>query len=210
MYPVVYQVSIVFIPDFLLFAALAGWAITQVLTLYAAKWVIGKAKEESQTQKDEVVDHFDEQLEGVQTSLTGQLEDFEGRFSVAYSKDLGVLQTDMDKIPQRIAMTFNSEKGAEVRALQGYLDKEGVEIDQAMEIAEAQFVQDNPQAFAAMALKKAYDADVSEKYRKENPIKAGMWDFAKAAVLPQFEQAFMGTSNLPTKRKGNATNPYGL
>ncbi len=187
-----------------------GWLVTQVLTWQAAKWVIQRARDESVQQKDEVVEHFNERLEGVEGHFNEQLEAFEGRFSEAYKTDMETISAEMNKIPERIKFTIMSKKGEESRALQSYLDKEGVDVDQAMELMEGQVMQDNPQMMLQMALKKAYEADVSDKYRKDNPVKAFIFDAGKAAVLPHLEQAFLGTSNLPGRKKGNATNPYGL
>ncbi len=166
--------------------------MTQVFTIYAAKWVIQKARNESVTQKDEVVEHFDDRLEA-----------FEGRFSEAYKTDMEAITGEIDRIPKRIAVTFNSEKGLETRALQAYLDKEGVDIDQAVETAEGQFMLENPETMAALALKRAYEADVSHNYRAENPIKAGIFDFAKAKFLPEIEAAFAGRSGPPRLGAGN-------
>ncbi len=150
--------------------------------------------------------HFDEQLESVKDDLTG----FEGRFTEAYKTDMETISAEMNQIPERIKFTIMSKKGEESRALQSYLEKEGGEIDQAMELMEGQVMQENPEMMMHLALKKAYEADVSDKYRKENPVKAFIFDAGKAAVLPHLEQAFLGTANLPSRKKGNATNPYGL
>ncbi len=210
-YQVVYQVSIVELSTIILVFVGIAWAVTQVFTIFAARWVLQGAKDDAQDHREGVVEHFDEQLETVKEGFENKLGAFEERFSKAYKTDMETIQTEMGRIPKRIAMTFNSEKGAEVRALQGYLDKEGVDVDQAVEAAQGQFIQDNPEAMAAIALKRAYDADVSDVYRAENPIKAGIFDFAKASFLPQLEQAFLGTAKLGTgRKKGNVTNPYGL
>lgn len=172
--------------------------MTQVFTIFAARWVLQGAKEDAQDHREEVVSHFNDKLDS-----------FEGRFSEAYKTDMEAISSEMDRIPKRIAMTFNSEKGAEVRSLQAYIEREGVDIDEAVQVAEGGVMSEHPEAMAALALKRAYDADVSDVYRSENPIKAFIFDTGKAVVLPQLEQAFMGTSTLGPRKK-SATGPYGM
>ncbi len=225
--------------------------ITQVVTLYTAKWIIGRAQRHGDDRADGIQEHFDEQLdtfetavgdrlEGLQAHLGDQFEAFEGRFAEGYKTDMQALETDIktefegikaefeafegrfaegyktdmqtlqadimtevDRIPNRVAMTFKSEKGAETRMLQAYLDKEGVDVDQAVEAAEGQFMVENPETMAALAFKKAYEADVSDAWREENPIKAGLWDAAKARFLPELQAAFMGPGGPPRLGAGN-------
>lgn len=175
--------------------------MTQVFTIYAAKWVIGKAQNESKEQRDDVVSHFDDKLDS-----------FEGRFSEAYKTDTQSIYSDMsaklDSQAERVRLTMASQSGVETKALQAYLEKEGGEIEDVMAMAEGQILEQDPQLMLRMALQKAVDAPLSSKFVKENPIKAQIWEMAKVSFASQMEQAFLGTSGI--KRKGNVTNPYGL
>ncbi len=132
-----------------------------------------------------------------------EFEAFEARFSAAYTADMLAIQEEMKKIPLRVSGMVSGEKGNEKKALQAYLDREGVEIDQAVEAAEGQFMVENPETMAALAFKKAYEADVSDEWRAENPIKAGLWDAAKARFLPELQAAFVGRSGPPRLGAGN-------
>ncbi len=129
--------------------------------------------------------------------ISQEFEDFEARFTAAYTEDMLAIQEEMKKIPLRVSGIIHGEKGNETLALQAYLDKEGVEIDEAVERAEGDFMLENPDTMAALALKHAYEADVSDDYRAENPIKAGIFDFAKARFLPEIQAAFSGRSGPP-------------
>jgi len=163
--------------------------------------VIGKAQNESKQQRDDVVSHFD-----------NKLDSFEGRFAESYKTDTQAIYESMeaklDSQAERVRLTMASQTGVETKALQAYLEQEGGDIDAAMELAEGQLLEQDPQMMLRMTLQKAVDAPLSDKFRKENPIKAGIWDFAKIGFASQLEQAFLGTSGI--KRKGNVTNPYGL
>lgn len=196
--PELYHESIVEVSVLILIGVALAWAVTQVFTIFAARWVLQGAKDDAQSHREDVVEHFNDKLES-----------FEGRFNDAYKTDMNTLAAEMDRIPKRIAMTFNSEKGAEVRSLQAYIEREGVDVDEAVQAVESNVMMEHPEAMAALALKRAYDADVSDVYRKENPVKAFIFDAGKAVVLPQLEQAFMGTSTLAGRKK-SSTGPYGM
>ena len=233
------RLTAVVVPDLVLFLVLAGWAITQALTLQAARWLLKHSRAESVRQKTEVVEHFDEELrkvkedlgaaddagklevriQEVQDSLTARLDELkiEDRISEVrddvrtFYEDFATFSGTLGKDIKSLEMRLIGEKGTEVAALQRYLDQDH-EVDEQVGLMEA-VASEDPELMVAAALAKVNSISPSEKWVKENPIKAMIWEGSKPMLLGKLAE-FLDVQT-PRRLRGTAgktgsySSPYG-
>lgn len=212
----------VVLADILIYAVVIAWAVTQIFTIWAAKWVVQRAQKESQTQKEEVVAHFDQELHTLETRLEGQtgtveveskiedfrvqLEDFRADFA-GFASQLG---TDLEKLPRTLAMHMLTEKGMETKAVQHYLNEAGEDLEEAGSLMEAYAAQD-PELMMAAAMKKVAEWKPSKKYAQEHPLIVAALEMGKPALLNQLSGMVLGTSTRSPSFGGQKglPSPYG-
>lgn len=176
--------TLVEIPEWTLLIAVAAWAITQVFTIWGAKWVIGKAKAESQAQKDEVVGHFDEELTGLREDLTvPDIEGLEGRID-AIDNALGAKFRELDgvlaEMPTRMLQAAGSVKGVEMKAMY----REAVEGEDELEEYAAEVM--DP---AEIAMARIESIEPSEEWGEKHPLGKMLVEAGKEVFRAKMNEA---------------------
>lgn len=211
----------VILADFVIYAVAAAWIVTQIFTLWAAKYVIQKSRDEAQSEKNEIRGHFDEKLSVLEAKLPTngsvdvearieefrvQLEDFRSDFS-GFAGQLG---EDLEKLPKTLAYNMMTERGMETKAVQAYLDQAGGDLEEAGSMMEAYAAQD-PELMVATAMKKVAEWKPSKKYGQEHPLIVAALEIGKPALLNQLSGMMLGTSTKSQSPGGrNALpSPYG-
>lgn len=194
--------TLVEIPEWTLIVAVAAWAVTQIFTIWGAKWVIGKAKTESQAQKNEVVTHFDEALGQLETKTTAvNIEGLEARVQ-AIDEALGAkfeeLDGVLDALPARMLQAAGSVKGVEMKALY----KDAVEGEEELEEYMAETT--DP---AVIAMARIEAIEPSKEWGEAHPLGKMLVEAGKEFFKAKMDEA----RGVVTMKRvgGEKKSPYG-
>jgi hypothetical protein len=197
------------VPDNTIGIIVAAWLITQIFTIYAAKWVVKKADKKASTQKDEIVTHFDGELSAMkgdfETSLNKQGREFKASIvsstpstdeltadlqalKDAHNESMVNLSDRLEQFPvlvgEQVKAVINGMKGWDIKETNQMMDEvmEESGLDEAMSLGDA-YMSGNPQQMRASALARLNSITMSEEETQAHPIKAWLLEIAKAQAM---------------------------
>ena len=165
------------LPTWTLFVAVIAWVATQVFTLWGAHYVVKRARDESVTQKDEVVGHFDEELSKLDA---GEVEAQITRLDEALGGKFQEWDEAMRAMPASIAQALGSMKGVEMKAL--YAD--AVEGEEELEAYAMETV--DP---ATIAMAKIEAIEPNADWQGKHPLGAMLIEAGKEFMRAKMDEA---------------------
>ncbi len=145
--------------------------------------------------------------------LSQELEDFEARFTSAYTSDMQAIQEEMEKIPLRVSGIVHGQAGVEEKAFRSMVVDAEAEVEGEISLMEATMAQD-PRAMQVAIAQKIQKLGSDPAWQEEHPIGAVLLEISKPQLMGWIQTAAAqmqgGPARLATGKKGNVTNPYGL
>ncbi len=148
--------------------------------------------------------------------ISQEFEDFEARFTSAYTQDIQTLQTDimteMEKIPLRVSGIIHGAAGAEEKAFRAMVVDAEAEVEGEISLMEATVAQD-PRAMQIAIAQKIQKLGSDPEWQEKHQIGAVLLELAKPQLMGWVQTAaaqMQGIPQLGPSKRGNTTNPYGL
>lgn len=188
--------------------------ITQVFTIYAARWVVKRAQEESNVQKDAIVSHFDSELASIRAEIptSERVAALESRVE-AFQQDFGefahALGQDIASLPKRLEMKVYSQAGTEQRIMQKALEEAGTDLEKEVSLQEALAMED-PELVSRLAMKRVAEFEPSKKWSKEHPVLAAALEAGKPLILNTLQGVLYGTPTKRVRENVDTSSPYGV
>ncbi|MEE9181009.1 MAG: hypothetical protein V3U33_00355 [candidate division NC10 bacterium] len=174
---------------------------------------------------DDARDHFIEPIrEEIQalkadltpnSSLSQEFEDFEARFTSAYTQDIQTLQTDimteMEKIPLRVSGIIHGTAGAEEKAFRAMVVDAEAEVEGEITVMEAVAAQD-PRAMQVAIAQKIQKLGNDPEWQKEHQIGSLILEMGKPTLMNWVQTMTAQMQGVPSARLssgGSSTKIYG-
>jgi len=180
------------IPIWTLLLAVLAWGITQGVTMWGASYVVKRARHESVTQKDEVVEHFTRELQSMREELSTSKSEIPAMPDIApleakiqgIDNALGAKFQELDGVleglPNRIRMGIMSEKGVETKALY----RAATEGEEELET----YMADNMDA-SEIAMAKIEAIEPNEDWQGKHPLGAMLVEAGKEFMRAKMDEA---------------------
>lgn len=160
---------------------------------------------------DDARDHFIEPIReeiasmkadltpGEVPDMSQEFEDFEARFTAAYTTDMAAIQEEMEKIPLRISGMIHGTQGVEEKAFRAMVVDAEAEVEGEISLVEATMAQD-PRAMQVAIAQKIQKLGGDEEWQKEHPIGAVLLEIAKPQLMGWVQTAAAQMQGIPTAR----------
>ncbi len=126
------------------------------------------------------------------SSLTQEFEDFEARFTSAYTQDIQTLQSDimteMEKIPLRVSGIIHGAAGVEEKAFRAMVVDAEAEVDGEISLMEATVSQD-PRAMQVAIAQKIQKLGNDPEWQEKHQIGAVLLEIAKPQLMGWIQTA---------------------
>lgn len=145
--------------------------------------------------------------------VSQDLEDFEARFTSAYTADMLAIKEEMGKIPLRISGMIHGAEGVEEKAFRAMVVDAETEVEGEISLMEATVSQD-PRAMQVAIAQKIAKLGGDPEWQEEHPIGAVLLEIAKPQLMGWIQTAagqMTGTAG-PAQLAGrkDTTNLYGI
>ncbi len=141
-----------------------------------------------------------------------EFEDFEARFTSAYTADMLAIKEEMEKIPLRISGMIHGAEGVEEKAFRAMVVDAEAEVEGEISLMEATVSQD-PRAMQVAIAQKIQKLGGDPAWQEEHPIGAVLLEIAKPQLMGWVQTAgaqMMGAPALSSGKRSNVKSPYGL
>jgi hypothetical protein len=197
------------IPDETAYIVIGAWILTQIISILACYWVVRRGSKKADTQKEEIVTHFDGELSAMkgdfETSLNKQGREFKASIvsstpstdeltadlqalKDAHNESMANLSNRLEQFPvlvgEQVKAVINGMKGWDIKETNQMMDEvmEDSGLDEAMSLGDA-YMSGNPQQMRASALARLNSITMSEEETQAHPIKAWLLEIAKAQAM---------------------------
>ncbi len=143
-----------------------------------------------------------------------ELEDFEARFTSAYTADMLSIEEKMEKIPLRVSGIIHGGEGVEEKAFRRMAEAAETEVEGEISMMEAVASQ-NPEMTQIAIAQKIQKLGSDEKWQKEHQIGSLILEIGKPSLLNWVQEMTRQMQGAPRLGPGNTTarkafsSPYG-
>ncbi len=129
-----------------------------------------------------------EEMTAIKAEIGGsrELEDFEARFTAAYTQDIQTLQTDimteMEKIPLRVSGIIHGREGVEEKAFRAMVVDAEAEVEGEITVMEAVAAQD-PRAMQVAITQKIQKLGNDPEWQKEHQLGSLILEMGKPTLM---------------------------
>ncbi len=141
--------------------------------------------------------------------ISQEFEDFEARFTAAYTQDIQTLQTDimteMEKIPLRVSGIIHGAAGAEEKAFRAMVVDAEADVEGEITVMEAVAAQD-PRAMQVAIAQKIQKLGNDPEWQKEHQIGSLILEMGKPTLMNWVQTMTAQMQGVPSARLSSGTS----